>query len=648
MANSMLPGFFLRRDGKNKPTADFDWNNKAITNISSLSVNGAITAGSINIGTADPSAVLTIADGSTLTGTDQRGIQVSTSFTSATATSSISAVRAPIDINTGVTTSVVRGFSVVPTLTSGTITRFLEFQSNTIAIATNNACLADNTAFVGNFFLNQTGTRASILSGQILISTASGNITSNQANVATAGFIRLPFSGTNSTIQWRNTGNTANLALAATATDNIPSWNAINLVNISNAQTLTNKNLANSNNTLTGATAGSFTNTGTITLPTSTDTLVGRATTDTLTNKSISGATNTLSNIGDGSLSVSYLKADGTRALTGNWGTGSFQITGMSGLGVGTGSPSSTKLVEVKQSVSADFLINATQNSDSSGATTVRALSSGGEGTNVVTYGSSFATSGFRAPGNSALLGSAGGNLVIGPTTGGDVVFIRGAETNTANEVGRFSSEGFYATPALVIGTGSFSTSKVADLRRSNAADFLNAEFRNTAADGATNIRCLNTSGEGLNLVTYGGSFSTSGFAAPNNSSVRASASGGSLLVTSQDADVIVICGSVTNTANEVSRFTTAGQLFNTVGKAISIKEGSNAKMGTSVLVAGTVTVSNTSVTANSRIFVTSQADGGVPGFLRVTNKVNATSFDIVSSSVADTSTVAWIIFEAL
>ena len=46
--------------------------------------------------------------------------------------------------------------------------------------------------------------------------------------------------------------------------------------------------------TLTTPVIGSITNTGTLTLPTSTDTLVGRATTDTLTNKTISASSNTI------------------------------------------------------------------------------------------------------------------------------------------------------------------------------------------------------------------------------------------------------------------------------------------------------------------------------------------------------------------
>ena len=81
-------------------------------------------------------------------------------------------------------------------------------------------------------------------------------------------------------------------------------------------------------------------------------------------------------------------------------------------------------------------------------------------------------------------------------------------------------------------------------------------------------------------------------------------------------------------------------------GKGLRVKEGTNAKMGTSALVAGTVTVANTSVTAVSRIFVTSQADGGTPGWLRVSARTAGTSFTITSSSASDTSTVAWMIVE--
>jgi len=67
---------------------------------------------------------------------------------------------------------------------------------------------------------------------------------------------------------------------------------------LTGTQTLTNK-------TLTSPVISTITNTGTLTLPTSTDTLVGRATTDTLTNKSISGSTNTLTNVPNSALTNS-------------------------------------------------------------------------------------------------------------------------------------------------------------------------------------------------------------------------------------------------------------------------------------------------------------------------------------------------------
>jgi hypothetical protein len=88
-----------------------------------------------------------------------------------------------------------------------------------------------------------------------------------------------------------------------------------------------------------------------------------------------------------------------------------------------------------------------------------------------------------------------------------------------------------------------------------------------------------------------------------------------------------------------------SGNLSLTAG-GLKVAEGSNARQGLAVLVGGTVTVANTSVTANSRILVTSNVDGGTPGWLRVSARVNATSFTITSSSGTDTSSVAWEIFE--
>lgn len=92
----------------------------------------------------------------------------------------------------------------------------------------------------------------------------------------------------------------------------------------------------------------------------------------------------------------------------------------------------------------------------------------------------------------------------------------------------------------------------------------------------------------------------------------------------------------------------TGNVLISTLGKGLQVKSGVNSRIGTAVLVAGTVTVTNTSTTANSRIFITANADGGTPGWHRVSTITVGTSFVITSSSVTDTSTVAWIIIESI
>lgn len=72
--------------------------------------------------------------------------------------------------------------------------------------------------------------------------------------------------------------------------------------------------------------------------------------------------------------------------------------------------------------------------------------------------------------------------------------------------------------------------------------------------------------------------------------------------------------------------------------------------LGVATLAAGTVTVSTTKVTANSRIMLTVQSLGTVtsPKAIAVTSRTAGTSFVITSADATDTSTIAWMIIEPI
>lgn len=71
-------------------------------------------------------------------------------------------------------------------------------------------------------------------------------------------------------------------------------------------------------------------------------------------------------------------------------------------------------------------------------------------------------------------------------------------------------------------------------------------------------------------------------------------------------------------------------------------------RTGTAVLVSGSKVVDDTSITANSRIFLTCQELGTVtvPQALAVTARTPGTSFTITSAGSTDTSTIAYHIIE--
>jgi hypothetical protein len=101
--------------------------------------------------------------------------------------------------------------------------------------------------------------------------------------------------------------------------------------------------------------------------------------------------------------------------------------------------------------------------------------------------------------------------------------------------------------------------------------------------------------------------------------------------------DVVFADGSDWNPDTGVGLYEYSGTDWKKVGPALS---------GVTTLVTGTKTVALASVTANTRIFLTSQVDGGTPGWLRVSARSVGVSFTITSSSATDTSTVAYMVIE--
>jgi len=122
----------------------------------------------------------------------------------------------------------------------------------------------------------------------------------------------------------------------------------------------------------------------TINLPSTADTLVGRATTDTLSNKSISGSTNTLSNIDNASLTNSAITINGSSvSLGGSISIGDITgITTAAGSGLSGGGSSGDITLSIDTAFTADLTTAQTL--------TNKTLTSPSVGTSLTTASTSF------------------------------------------------------------------------------------------------------------------------------------------------------------------------------------------------------------------------------------------------------------------
>jgi trimeric autotransporter adhesin len=193
------------------------------------------------------------------------------------------------------------------------------------------------------------------------------------ALTATSLTLSTPLAGASGGTGVANTGKTItlggnlvtsgafNITLTTTALTNVTLPTTGTLSTLGGSETLSNK-------TLVTPVIGSIINTGTLTLPTSTDTLVGRATTDTLTNKTLTSPTVTSPTVTGGSLNNTVI---GNTTATTVRGTTLTATTGVVTDSIQTSGSSGVVLKNSAGTTAASFGMAATTNASIVGGLTV-------------------------------------------------------------------------------------------------------------------------------------------------------------------------------------------------------------------------------------------------------------------------------------
>lgn len=201
---------------------------------------------------------------------------------------------------------------------------------------------------------------------------------------------------------------------------------------------------------------------------------------------------------------------------------------------------------------------------------------------------------------------------------------------------------GLYASKIAIGTSTNFAPAIDVHLQKtSNANVGVRVENKSSGGSATAVYQMVNDLGNIGVFGKLGSGFAPFSLLNPNDFSIRNS-SGGNMVITSAPASSFIDFGAGGSTTTQF-RINANGNIG--VYNKLLVSSGSNKTAGTATLVGGTVTVANTSVTANSIIFYSRQTTGGTAGHLSIT-KSNGVSFTINSTSATETSTVGWWIVD--
>jgi hypothetical protein len=186
-------------------------------------------------------------------------------------------------------------------------------------------------------------------------------------------------------------------------------------------------------------------------------------------------------------------------------------------------------------------------------------------------------------------------------------------------------------------------------------------ELTTSSTTGASIVQVVNDLGSGFGLEVFGSAKTGTlvGLAKAGLSLLYASAPSSVFAIATVSASPIAL---VTNSIERMRIMSGGNVLIGTATDdgvhllqvagslkcvSLDITAGSNTKTGSGTLAAGTVTIANTSVTANSKIFLTpTSSSATTSGVLAVTTITAATSFVVKSSLATDVATFSYFIVE--